>query len=719
MTFKRLKRRHLRTPADAAAERARRRVPPGRPPDWTPGWDDVFIHIVPYVAWLIFMLISLTMNLRVVGIRKVWRLLKQRKGAILVAWHGNIFLPLFALRRLGIHGLVSLSRDGEYLDKTSQLLGWNSIRGSTYAGRVKVLLAATRFVKQGVVLGLTPDGPRGPAKQVFPGTLYLASTSQCPILPMGSAVRPCWKLPTWDRAEVPKPFSVATMVIGEPVYVPRKLDEATLARCTQEVHAAIERANREAEAILERQYAPRLYTIWNTTALVCSPLIAVYYVWRAVLRGKVRLGATQQLGWFPRPVADSDQLPARSQTIRLEPVPAAAKPRRERLRRPPRIWLHAVSVGETMAACAILDAIRAQLPGAKVIVSTATDAAQHTARRLLSKADDFVYYPLDAPLCVRRALNAVRPDIFLTVETELWPNFLHLAKQRGIATMLVNGRFSDNALKTSRALGPFWHWMMHNVDLFAMRSQTDFDRAAALGAPPDRLRLTGDCKLDQPVRLLSELEVGQLRDELALDRHAPVLLAGSTHAGEEQQLAVAWTRLRRQHPAARLVLAPRHTDRIEQVEQQLAGAGYATVRRSTLLSHNGHGVNGCAPADAIILIDTIGELRRLYAVADVTFVGGSLIKRGGHNVLEPAIQGKPVLFGPHVDNFKDAVRLLLEAGVGWTVETSADIATISSELLDGNGRLGQVREQALAALDRNRGAAGTTVEMMKELLGLT
>lgn len=716
MTFKRLKRRHLRTREDAEAERRRRRVPPGRPPDWTPGWDDVFIHIIPYIAWLVFLLISITVGLRVVNLRRVWRLLKQKKGAILVAWHGNIFLHLFALRHLGIHGLVSLSRDGEYLDKMFRLLGWNSIRGSTYAGPVKVLLAATRFVKQGVVLGLTPDGPRGPAKQVFPGTLYLASTSQCPILPMGAAMRPGWQLPTWDRAQIPKPFSVGTVVIGAPIYIPRKLDEATLARCTREVHDAIEQANREAEQILERQLAPRLYTSWNALAVVCSPLIAIYYVWRAVLRGKVRLGATQQLGWYPRSVAGADRLSTPAPGYVIEPVPSCCARPRPRLQRPPRIWLHAVSVGETMAASAILNAIREQLPGAKVIVSTATDAAQQTARGLLKQADDFVYYPLDAPQCVRRALNAVRPDIFLTVETELWPNFLHLAKQRGIPTMLVNGRFSENTLRTSQTLGPFWRWMMHNVDVFAMRSQTDFDRAAALGAPRDRLRLTGDCKLDQPVRLLCAQEVQSLRAELGLHEGERVFLAGSTHRGEEELLAAAWCAMCAHYPATRLILAPRHTDRIEEVEQKLAECGFATVRRSSLLGANG---NGSDDGHAIILIDTIGELRRLYAVADVTFVGGSLIKRGGHNVLEPAIQGKPVLFGPNVDNFKDAVRLLLEAGVGWTVRTPEEIVAVSAELLNGNGRLAEIRAQALAALDRNRGAAAATVDMVKELLGMT
>jgi 3-deoxy-D-manno-octulosonic-acid transferase len=230
------------------------------------------------------------------------------------------------------------------------------------------------------------------------------------------------------------------------------------------------------------------------------------------------------------------------------------------------------------------------------------------------------------------------------------------------------------------------------------------------------MRLTGDCKLDQPVRLLTSEEVEKLREELALSRDDRVFLAGSTHAGEETLIVDAWWQIRLKQPNTRLVIAPRHTDRIPEIEQALSSRGFHTVRRSELLARNGNGhLTGCE----VILIDTIGELVRLYAVADITFVGGSLIKRGGHNVLEPAIQGKPVLFGPSIANFRDSARLLLDTGVGWRVQSTDDICRISDELLKGDERLFEIRHRALSVLEKNRGAAGATVEIVLELLGLT
>ena len=379
----------------------------------------------------------------------------------------------------------------------------------------------------------------------------------------------------------------------------------------------------------------------------------------------------------------------------------------------PRIWIHAVSVGECAAARIVARALRAAIPNAILALSTTTDTGQATARAALQagEVDATFYFPLDALLPVRRALRAVCPDAFLCIETELWPNFLHEARRGGAKTFLVNGRVSDNLLRRAPQLGRLFRWTLSNLDFFLMRSDFDAARLKQLGAPASRLIMTGDVKLDA---LPSDAENAAARAQwqrvLACE-NAPLFVAGSTHPGEEELLLSAWKTLRREFPTLRMLLAPRHIERAAEVLQLARRAEPRATLRSQLLEP---AKSEIAP---LIVLDTIGELAESYAAADVAFVGGSLSERGGHNLLEPVMRGAPVAFGPHVMNFRDAAQWVLAEKIGAQVEGENALAqTLAAWLRDEKTRVEAARN-AREKLRENVGAARRVAEIVAREIG--
>jgi 3-deoxy-D-manno-octulosonic-acid transferase len=670
---------------------------------WRAAWECFKCSAVAFVCWVPLMLLMSTLCVRVTGREKVRRLMRERGGVILALWHGTVMIPVYVMRHKNLFSLVSISRDGEIISRLLGLMGWRTVRGSTHRWGTRALRAAARVLEDGQALGVTPDGPRGPVRQVQAGTVYLASLTGCPIVPVGVGVTSCWRLKTWDRHAVPHPFSTAAVCDGEPVEVPRDADSEMIRQKVEELKQAIDRADQEAEKIAGSAQALRLHLLYNAALLVTMPIAATYYLWKALIQGKTRYGFRQQIGGYSR----------------VKPGPPDRRPR---------VWVHAVSVGEAMAANPIVKEIRKQMPSAWIVVSTTTDTGQQTARKLIKEADQYIYFPLDYLWAVRRALNAVQPDIFLTVETELWPNMLHCAKQRGIKIMLANGRVSVPRPRFSAQFRLFWHWLFGRFDALAMRSPVDAQRATTLGADPQKVQVVGDSKLDQPLRALSFEDVLTLRRELHLPARDHVLLAGSTHAGEEEILLDAWTRVRQQQPQTYLVIAPRHTERVPDIERLIRERGFSCVRRTQL---NGMGVWECGGVgversnsdshtptlspDTVIIIDTVGELLKLYGIADVTFVGGSLIPRGGHNVLEPAIQGKPVLFGPYTGNFFTSVRLLMDIGIGERVRNAEELSAVMLKWLTQPDQLHATRQRAAQMLENSRGAAARAAQLVMAL----
>jgi len=372
----------------------------------------------------------------------------------------------------------------------------------------------------------------------------------------------------------------------------------------------------------------------------------------------------------------------------------------------PRCWIHAVSVGEAATAVPLVEAIARRWPELSVIMTTVTPTGARVVADRLSGTLTHRYFPLDLPGPVRRALDAVQPRFFIGMETELWPNFLRALARRGVPAMIANGRISDRSFRRYHRVRFLTARMLRDVAVFAMQSQEDARRIIALGAPPERVVVTGNLKTDlAPSEAGGEAVWQQL---LGLAATEPVWIAGSTHRGEEAIVLDAYARLRRRFPDLVLLLAPRHPERVPEVERLAADRGLATVRRSELPASRERA--------AVIVLDTVGELAKIYSVASVVFIGGSLVPTGGHNMLEPALLRKPVLYGPHTTNFRESAELLLEAGGARLVEEQARLEERVADLLADPARRARMGEAGLRAVIGRQGAMKQTMELVERHL---
>ncbi len=374
--------------------------------------------------------------------------------------------------------------------------------------------------------------------------------------------------------------------------------------------------------------------------------------------------------WLPR---------LRPQHERLGIYPASLA---ARIAGRPVVWVHNASVGEVRASIPLLRRLHDRLPGWALVVSATSLAGREIAKGL-PEADGAFLLPLDIPPCIHRALAVVRPSVFLFTETELWPNLLRALYGQGIPAVLLSGRISPRAFARYRWIRPFLRRVLSSVTFFGMQSEADAERIRALGAPPERVRITGSLKLD----------AFETASDLRLETEGPLWVAGSTHPGEEDVCLRVFARLRDRFPSLCLLLAPRHLSRCEEVERLLARMDLPFVRRSC--------VNGVWRGNPpVLLLDTLGELAALYAQADLAFVGGTLVPIGGHNLFEPARAGVPILFGPYLDTVTETARLLEEAGGARRVEREDDLEAEAARLLSEpelRARMGQAARDAFPA----------------------
>ncbi len=368
----------------------------------------------------------------------------------------------------------------------------------------------------------------------------------------------------------------------------------------------------------------------------------------------------------------------------------------------PRCWVHAVSVGESTVAVPLVEGIRRRWPELGVVVSTITPTGARIVGERLAASAVHRYFPIDLPGPVRRALDAARPRFFIAIETELWPNFLRGLARRRIPSMIANGRISDRSFHRYRRVRWLMRRVLADVSVFAMQSEEDARRIVALGARPERVVVTGNVKSD----LLPEPDAGDARrrERLGLGAEARLWIAGSTHRGEEALVLDAFVRARARWPGLALLLAPRHPERAGEVEELIRARGLAPARWSRLPEDR--------PPAAVVILDTVGELAALYALAEVVFVGGSLVPVGGHNVLEPAMRGKPVLFGPHTSNFRDGAEALRRSGGGRVVEDGEELAREIARLLEDQALAQQMGAAARDAFAGRQGAVSATLDLV-------
>ncbi len=427
-----------------------------------------------------------------------------------------------------------------------------------------------------------------------------------------------------------------------------------------------------------------LYSLLFTCGLL---LAAPYYLWR--LRGNILSagGWGERFGFLPEAFQQTE---------------------------PGAVWIHAVSVGETLAVVGLIRQLQQRYPGRKIFVSHVTPAGRDAGQRRLPGVAGQFFLPLDWKWSVSRALDRIRPGLLGIAETELWPNLLRAARERDARVVLVNGRISDRSFRRYQLVRGFMRRVLGGVDRICAQTHLDGERFRSLGAGPERVVVAGNLKFDFDPPHLGGFPV-LLREGLEAAGRQPVVVAASTMPGEEALLLPAWTEIQGRYPQALLLLAPRHPARFAEVTTLLRQCGVEFVARTNLQADSREIASQLATA-GILLLDTIGELAAIFELADVVFMGGSLVPTGGHNLLEPAFWAKPIIFGPHMDNFRDMARLFLESGAGVQVADAGKLGAAALGLFDDPSRAKELGAAARAVLDRERGATERVLEQLKEWL---
>jgi 3-deoxy-D-manno-octulosonic-acid transferase len=383
--------------------------------------------------------------------------------------------------------------------------------------------------------------------------------------------------------------------------------------------------------------------------------------------------------------------------------------------KPEAIWIHAVSVGEVLAAAPLVIALKKRLPSQPLFVSTTTETGQRLARGRLTQADGVFYFPLDWAVAVRRALRTVRPAAAIVMETEIWPNFLREAGRAGVPVIFANARISTRSFARFKRwewlVGPFFARAMREADFFLAQTPEDAARLVEMGAEEDRVQVTGNLKYDaEPPRAGNFYE--WVAAEIQRQERWPVLVAGSVVAEEEQAVLAAYDLVQRRWRHALLILAPRKPDRFDAAAEIAEKGGWNVVRRS--------GLDLASKLDEsadVLVLDSIGELAALYGLADATFVGGSLVPSGGHNILEPARFGKAPVFGRSMDNFREMAEQFLSVQAGVQVNSGEHLGRVWVQLIENDGLRRKTGEAARSIAERNRGATVRVVDCVAAVLG--
>ena len=416
---------------------------------------------------------------------------------------------------------------------------------------------------------------------------------------------------------------------------------------------------------------PAMFVLYEVLLYLVLILALPYFLVTGMLRGKYLANFPERMGFYRTPAAAHD------------------------------LWIHAVSVGETLAARPVVDEILRQRPGTTIVFTTTTITGQAQARRLFPEAT-VTYFPFDFASSVKRFLGQHRPRVFATMETEIWPNATRLSRARGLRLLLANGRISDRSFPRYRLLRPFVAPLLKRYDRILAREETDRDRFIAIGAPEPAVETSGNVKFDyvpddRPLEIAPRLE--------ALIAGRKVLVLGSTMEGEDEALIPELERFIVGHNAF-VIIAPRKPERFEIVANLLAATNIRFVRRSDWND---------GPAD-VLLLDTFGELAKIYRFATAAFIGGSLVRTGGHNPIEPAAVGVPVSFGPHMSNFREIARVFLRDGGAAEVRDPSGVFTFAARMFDDGAAQRAMSERARQTVEQNRGAAARTAARIVELL---
>ena len=427
-----------------------------------------------------------------------------------------------------------------------------------------------------------------------------------------------------------------------------------------------------------------MHLLYSVATLITLVVLSPYFLYQALRHNKYVGSFGQRLGYLPV----SFNLDAEHS-----------------------IWVHAVSVGEVLAARPLISELRKRYPLLRVFLSTTTLSGQQLARRSVADVDAVFYFPFDWAFTVRRTLRLVKPRLFVMVETEIWPNLLRECRRQGVKTVLVNGRISHRSFPRYRVVRPFFRRVLADIDRFCVQGEETARRLIELGADPSRITVTGNLKFESLQTAMPGRGAARVLRFFRIAPNRPVLVAGSTARGEEEPIIRAFNRVRATSAGANalLIVAARHPERFAEVERLCRHEGLSTIRRSELP------IDAEPKADAVVL-DTIGELAHLYQIATAVFVGGSLVPTGGHNILEPAMYGKPIVFGPHMQNFGEIAGAFVANKAGIQVHNERELHDAVLSLMNDPVRRARLGAAARALVDANRGACDKTLGVITDVL---
>lgn len=432
-----------------------------------------------------------------------------------------------------------------------------------------------------------------------------------------------------------------------------------------------------------------MYFLYSVVTAIGMVLLAPYFALQGLRRGKYLGNFRERMGYLPDALARNVQ------------------PRTS-------IWVHAVSVGEVLASKPVVDGLKKRFPECPIFLSTTTVTGQELARERIRSGDGVFYFPFDWPSPVRRAFEKIQPKLVVILETEIWPNFLREAQRTGVAVVFVNARISERSIRRFRrfepVVGGFFSRALQNASLFLAQSEQDAGRLKEMGAPEEKLMVTGNLKYD--IDPPAQSPFGDwLAGQTASQERWPIFIAGSVVAGEEEAVLAAYDMVQRQWRRALLILAPRKPERFDVAAELANESGWRVVRRST--------VDMSLPLDEncdVVIVDSIGELAGLYAIGDAVFVGGSLVPSGGHNILEPAWFCKVPIFGPSMENFRDIAARFSSSGAGMQVGSGEKLGKLWAELISDSRRSEQMGRKAHALVETNRGATARSLERIAQIL---
>jgi len=429
-----------------------------------------------------------------------------------------------------------------------------------------------------------------------------------------------------------------------------------------------------------------MFILYNILLWIAALFAVPYYLAKMILTGKYRKSLGQKFGFISPDVIS-------------------------RMKGNPRIWVHAVSVGEVTAAAPVIVSLRDLFPEACIVLSTSTETGQEMARQTVPCAQSYIYYPLDIPSVVRKVISLVKPDLFVPTETEFWPNFIRTCREQGVRIVMINGRISPRSFRRYAMTRFFWRDILNDIEEMGVISEVDAQRVKILGMPPSRIHVLGNAKYDSLTAKVSPGLQADIARRLNITPGEKVFVAGSTHEGEEKIILWVYGKLISTYPDFELIIIPRHIERGQEVLALVKKVGFPDSISMTEIISGRARLN-----ERVIVIDVIGELFKVYSLATVVFCGGSLVPKGGQNILEPAAWGKVIFYGPSMEDFREEKTLLEQAGAGITIHSGRELLERILHLMSDTETLTRKGEKGKEMVAANVGAARRYAELIRKVL---